>query len=73
MLAALFMFMLERDCGVLKTADHRGVALELFRVHAAAVASLAIGTEDGSYQGNFEFGEFRGGEKTPRIYADQPN
>lgn len=61
----------------LRSPDNRQITAESpagsLSVHASAAASLAIGLEDGSYQGNFKFGEFCGGEKTPRIYADQPN
>jgi hypothetical protein len=41
------------------------------RVHAAAVAALPIGIEDGSYQSTFEFGEFCGEDKIPRILTDK--
>jgi hypothetical protein len=31
--------------------------------------AMRTAPEDGSYQGNFKFGEFCGGQKTPRIFG----
>lgn len=61
----------------LRSPENRQVAAESpassRRIHAAAVALLAVGLEDGTYQGSFRFGESCGGDEMPRIYRDQRN